>query len=137
VTHSLVFDDVYPYTGHSIDVRIHLVPPPAVGVPFLVNALIDTGAGITFLDNQLLLSLGIADVTTGVPLPITAADGGQGDGFIHDVTLDIWGRRVTIPAVFCPTWPPGTKNLLGMQGFLDKLLVGLAHRQNRLFYSFV
>jgi len=136
VTHPLIFDDIYPYSGHSIEVRIHLVPPPAIGVPFLQNALLDTGAGITFLDNQLLPSLGIADVFAGVYRPITAANGSQGHGYIHDVTLDIWGRRLTIPAVFCPAWAPGTPNLLGMEGFLDKLRVGLVHRQSRLYYSF-
>lgn len=134
MTHPLNFDDIYPYSGHSIEVRIHIVPP--VGVPFLQNAWIDTGAGITFLDNQLLPSLGVTDVTTGVYRAVTAANGGLGDGYIHDVNLDIWGRRLTIPALFCPAWSPGTPNLLGMEGFLDKLRIGLAHRQNRLYYSF-
>jgi len=43
---------------------------------------------------------------------------------------------MTIPVSFCPSWPTGTPNLLGMEGFFDQLLIALEHREKKIYLSF-
>ncbi len=79
--------------------------------------------------------LGIGDITTGDRIELAVATGEAHIAYVHRLEVDILGQRLGIPVAFCPGWPSGTQNLLGMRGFLDQLLVGLDHAAKTLFVS--
>lgn len=119
---------------HEVAVQIRLFP--TAGIPLVINALIDTGASISMFDRSLVPLLGIADVTTGFKFQVTAANNQISDAYAHDIALEFLGQRMTVPVGFCPSWPDGTPNLLGMKGFCDQLHLGLKHRDRLLFVAF-
>jgi len=119
-------------TNHRTLIPIRLLPP--TGAPFVVDALLDTGAGVSKFDHALLSRLGIADVTTGVKTDATAANGQTNTAYIHDVRLEFFGNHMTVPIAFCPDWQEGLTNLLGMRGFFERMLAAFDHRNRKLFY---
>lgn len=134
MSHQILFDDRYVYAGDSVTVQIGLTP--VTGVPFLINATLDTGAVITAFDISLVRRLGIADVAAGAPTTVRLPNNQLVPAYIHDVTIEIFGHEMTIPVVFCPSFPPGTDNLLGMRGFFEQIRVAFLHGEHTLSYRF-
>ena len=129
----LRFDSHQDYIGSAAVVPFRLFPPN--GVSFTQTALLDTGAFMSFFDRALAPRLGIADLTAGRPTGLTAASGEAGQGYSFDLPIEVWGRRLTVPVAFCPAWPAGTRNLLGMDGFFDQYpCIAFAHASKRIFY---
>jgi hypothetical protein len=128
-----VFRLDYAYSGNHVVVPVRLFP--AGRPPITVNAVLDTGAAISFFDRALLPILGITDVSSGTKIPLTAANNDPADGYAFPVHLEIFGAPMTVPLTFSPDWPEGTTNLLGMQGFFDQVEVGLDHSARRLYVN--
>jgi hypothetical protein len=118
----------------ELAVQIRLFP--TAGIPLVVTALVDTGASISLFDRSLLPLLGISDVTTGYKFEVMAANNQTADAYAHDVKIEFLGTQLLVPIGFCPTWPDGTPNLLGMKGFCDQLHLGLKHRDRLLYVAF-
>lgn len=133
MTALLTFDEELDYGDrHRISIPIRVE-----NLPYQVEALIDTGAGVSCFDRALLPDLAIGDVTTGIAIPVRSAnDAVAGTGYLHSIRIEIFGRDMTIPVAFCPDWPEGTPNLLGMRGFFEQMLIGFDHQQRRMYYSF-
>lgn len=51
--------------------------------------------------------------------------------WIHPVEIEFFGRPLTIEAAFCPAWD--MKNLLGMRGFFDQVVIAFDHAEQRLY----
>jgi Aspartyl protease len=135
VTYRLTFEErvAYVHALHSLSVPLRILP--LTGAPFTVNAILDTGAAMSTLDRALAARLGIADVTSGTPTPVRLPDSSYADAFSHDVTVELFGRRLLLPALMCPSWPEGTENLLGMKGFFEQILFGLNHAERAFYYT--
>jgi hypothetical protein len=137
VTHTLSFGDVLPFreSEHRIVLPVQVIV--ADGSGFEIQALLDTGSGISVFDKGLVGYLGIPDVTTGAVVEITSASqvGTSDTGYIHELSVVILDRSLTIPVVFCPSWPEGTVNVLGMRGFFDHWLFAIDHARRRLYYE--
>jgi hypothetical protein len=67
----------------------------------------------------------------GAPATLTVANADTAAGWVHDIEIDLLGRRLVIPVVFCPDW--NMRNLLGMRGFMDQLTFAVDHRAHRLY----
>ncbi len=98
-------------------------------MPYSVQALLDTGAGISTFNEGIALAIGITDLYSGIARPLGAASGTGVTGYIHPVTIEIWGRRLVIPIAFS-NW---NVNVLGMQGFFDQIRFGLDHASNTYY----
>lgn len=118
--------------GHRTTIQILLIPRD--GEPFVQNAILDTGAGVSSFDKALAKRLGFDDLTTGTKTTVRAADGQQADAYIHSVRIELFGNPMTIPVAFCPAWPEGTSNLLGMAGFFEQMIAAFDHRNRTFFY---
>ena len=116
---AIEFEREYYYDGpadsHSAWVWVRLLPPS--GPTIRVHALLDTGASFCVFDMSLAETLGITDVTMGEEVELSLANGSPATGYIHGVSLEFLEQDFDVPAVFCPAWPEGGDNLLGMRGF--------------------
>ena len=136
---TLIFPDDLIYTVDdgvpTVKIRIH----PAIGQPYLVDAVLDTGASVSRLSPALALDLGIAHVDQGFvySFPARAADNERATAYVHRVPIEFDGRMMDIDAAFCPAWPDDVKNLLGLNGFLDRMIFGFEHRGHSFFYSLI
>lgn len=139
MTHDQSFTDVivYPPADHRVLVTVEVHPP--TGVYFEIKALLDTGASISHFDRALWPQLGVADIKAGIPTDVSSASQGATPtpdvGYIHDIDVRVLGRALKIPVVLCPTWPEGTPNLLGMEGFFDHWRFAFDHSTRRVYYS--
>jgi len=129
---SLTFDDEFSYGNrHAITLPVRLE-----NLPYLIEALLDTGAAVSLFDSALLPDLGISDITAGQRVELRAANNEKGIGYVHSLQIEILGRRLMIPVAFSEDWPQGTRNLLGMRGFFEQVLVAFEHRERKFHYSF-
>jgi Aspartyl protease len=100
----------------------------ALGEPVRTALLVDSGADTTTIDEAYAVFLGInldqlrTDTAHGV---------GGGEVTIRYGTLrmDIFGRSLLVPVLFCRNQEPG---LLGRAGVFDNFFLAFAHRQNTL-----
>ena len=129
----LWFHSEYSYnpTEHSVSVPIRILVP--LQPPLTVKALLDTGAAISCFDRALCPVLGIGDIRQGRDIPIRLANNEQLTGYVHQIDIEFFGHRMTIPAVFCPDFPEATENLLGMEGFFEQIVVAFQHRNRKIF----
>lgn len=133
MTATLRFAREHGYAGDKISIRVLL--RGAFGREVYASAYLDTGASISVFDNALASVLGIHDVASGRAITLSVADGRATTGYVHDVDLTILGYDLVVPVCFCPEWPPDTRNLLGMEGFLDQLTIALDHSDRRLYVN--
>ena len=128
---SLWFPSTYSYSSHRCIVPVVLDP---TGIGVSVQAVIDTGAWTTVFDKALASLVGIPDITAGREIGGTAANGEEATGYQFDVPLGILGHRLIVPVAFFPGWPIGVPNLLGMEGFLNRVGTMAFNHQNHLMY---
>lgn len=133
MTATLRFAREHHYAGDTIRLSVWL--RDASGQALHAYAFLDTGASISTFDNGIAPLLGITDLTSGREVTLRVADSRATVGYVHDVRLSILGYELTIPVCFCPDWPVGTRNLLGMEGFLDQLTIALDHSDRRLYIN--
>lgn len=102
-----------------------------------VNALLDTGAEFSVFDKSLAQALGVVDISSGRALRLRTADEREYVGYQHNVTIEFLGHRVSVPVAFCPDWPEGIDNLLGMGGFFDRFIVAFDHRARAVYAAVI
>jgi hypothetical protein len=128
---TLSFDQELAYGNtHTVSVPIRVE-----NLPYLVNAVLDTGAAVSAFDRALLPDLGIADIRGGTEIDIRAAGNQKALGYLHSLRVEVLGRALTIPVAFCPEWPEGTRNLLGMRGFFEQALMAFEHQSRKIHYT--
>jgi hypothetical protein len=128
---ALSFDQELSYG----DTHVVSVPIRVENLPYLIDAILDTGASVSTFDRALLPDLHISDVRTGIEIDLMAANNQRGKGYLHPLQIEILGNRLSVPVAFSPDWPEGTKNLLGMRGFFEQALVAFEHQRRRLYYT--
>jgi predicted aspartyl protease len=119
---------------HSAEVQIRIIPPG--GVPMVITGILDTGAALSMFDKSLVPFFGIQDLTTGNEIEITAANNQTEKAYVHELEIEFLGKRLTVPVGFCPNWPDGTPNLLGMKGFFEQLHVAFKHNDRLVLVAF-
>lgn len=117
----------------TVKIRIH----PVSGQPYEVDAVLDTGASVSRLSPSLIPDFGIPDVTSGLPVRVTAASNERTMAYIHRVPIEFDGRMIDIDAAFVPAWGNDVKNLLGLKGFLSRMQAGFEHRGHSFFYTII
>lgn len=104
-------------------------------LPVSVNAILDTGAMNSIFAIWWAPHLGVTDVKSGRPFPVKTADNRESTAYLHDLDVEFFGQRMTVPVGFVPDWTDATDNLLGMNGFFDQLLFGLDHQHRRFYFT--
>lgn len=125
---TITFDHQFVYSGNKVVVRVR---PVRARLHSHIEMVVDTGAGISILDRGFAAALGL-EVRHGRHVVIDVANGQSADGFVHDVEVEVLGRQLTIPVAICPHWK--MQNLLGMNGFLDQLVIAFDHANHRIYY---
>ena len=119
---------------HTAEIQIRMFPTE--GIPIAVTAILDTGASISIFDKSLLPLLGITDVTAGPEFEVMTANSARAKAYAHEVEIEFLGRRMRVLIGFCPAWPDGTPNLLGMKSFFEQLHVAFKHRERLALVAF-
>ena len=133
MTETIEFPQEFGYPGEARpSLTIEVVPPS--GSTYEVPVILDTGAAISKFDHARAARMGVTDVrdTQRIIQPRTASNQ-VGVGYVHDVEIVFLGRTLTIPITFCPDWPAGGDNLLGMEGFFEHAIFAFDHVK-RLVY---
>jgi hypothetical protein len=127
----LSFDRELAYGNtHTITVPIRVQ-----NLPYLIDAVLDTGAAVSVFDRALLPDLGISDVRSGTEIDLRPADNECRKGYLHPLRIEVLGHTLLIPVAFCPDWPEGTRNLLGMRGFFEQTLMAFEHQNRKIHYT--
>ena len=84
------------------------------------SALIDSGATISIFRPEVARSLGIT-IENGKEIFLGGV-GGRIKGFVHDVELEVAGKKISCPVVFSNEYHVSL-NLLGRAGFFDKFKI--------------
>jgi hypothetical protein len=135
MTRTITFNQELAYPGQKrASLTVEIVP--ATGANFELPVVLDTGAAISKFDHALASRLGIANITnTPRTFQARAVDEQIATGYVHDVTLIFLGNRMTIPVAFCPAWPTGGENLLGMEGFFAQGLFAFDHAHCKVHFN--
>jgi hypothetical protein len=128
---TLTFAKVYQYDTRDsgITIRIRLMSGDKVDE---FPAKIDTGASCCIFERTHSELLGI-DIESGVQQIFSAATGSF-LAYGHEVTLSVLGIE-TMTTVYFAADESFTRNVLGRQGWLDKIRLGLLDYEGKLFLS--
>ncbi len=134
-TDDLIYEVPIDTSVATVKIRIH----PARGQPYEVDAVLDTGAAVSRLSPSLLADFGIARADQGYDrtYDVRAADNETATAYVHRVSIEFDGRMLEIDAAFLPDWGDDVMNLLGLKGFLDRMICGFEHRGHSFFYSLI
>ena len=128
---TLEFTNIYNYntleTGVTVPVKIHS------GSQFVeFNAKIDTGSTHCIFERKHGERLGI-DVESGAFERFGTAVGGF-SAFGHEVTISVLGIE-TFSTVYFAADEYFTRNILGREGWLDRVKLGLIDYEGKLFIA--
>ncbi len=134
-TDDLIYDVPVDMGVATVKLRIH----PDKGQPYEVDAVLDTGAAVSRLSPSLLADFGITRADQGYirTHDVLAADNQTATGYVHRVPIEFDGRMLEIDALFLPDWGDHVTNLLGLEGFLDRMIFGFQHSGHSFFYSLI
>ena len=97
-----------------------------------VTAKVDPGAAVCLFTHEVGLTLGIP-IEQGIPIRLGSLAGSL-DAFGHEVTLQT-GEIAFQSFVYFAKYPNVPRNLLGRQGWLRNLKLGLIDYDNLLYLS--
>jgi hypothetical protein len=128
----LAFAFTYDYSlsklGIEIPIRMWSRPERKV----LLSAKVDTGAEYCVFERAYAERLGI-EVETGEFKPMSTATG-RFDTFGHHLTLACFDWEVESTVYFAAE-EGFRRNVVGLNGWLDKFRFGLVHQDSRLYLS--
>lgn len=125
---TVIFENEYMYSGNKATVPVLL---SRGRLKLRVEMVLDSGAEITLLNRQFASPLGLI-INEGKPIELMVANQAVAEAWIHPVEMDVLGRHVTVNAAFCPDWD--TKNLLGMHGFFEHIVLAFDHANRRIYF---
>ena len=128
----LSFDIVYIYDELEDGIVLPVILSFG-GNPIRTEGCVDTGAAYCVFSNEVGRQLGL-DIETGMPKRFRPASGGSLDTFGHEVSLQTLGIAFDT-VVFFAKYPGMSRNLLGRNGWLRRLQVGLIDYSNLLYLS--
>lgn len=97
-----------------------------------LHAKIDTGASLCIFARKHAEQLGI-DVESGTLENLSTVTG-TFIAYVHEVTLDVLGLEITTTVYFAAD-ENFRRNVLGRQGWLDRVRLGLLDYEGKLFLS--
>jgi hypothetical protein len=109
-----------------------LVTLTYAGSTVKVTAKVDTGAAVCVFSNDVGLALGIP-IEQGIPQRLSGLTGTL-EAFGHEVTLQT-GAIALQSVVYFAKYPGLPRNLLGRQGWLRNLKLGVIDYDNLLYLS--
>ena len=133
MTATITFPQEFGYPGEPRpSLTIEVVP--SAGSSIVLPVILDTGAAISKFDHAQAGRMGVSDIRNSARIihPRTASNQ-VGVGYVHDVKIVFLGRTLTIPIAFCPDWPEGGHNLLGMEGFFEHAIFAFDHVKRMVY----
>ena|SRR5215813_487774 len=127
----LNFTDEYRYEDDDDGIPL-LVKLTYAGISIEVTAKVDTGSAVCLFSHEDGLDLGIP-VEQGIPKRLGGLAGSL-DAFGHEVTLQT-GDLAFQTVVYFARYPNLPRNLLGRQGWLRDLRLGIIDYDNLLYLS--
>lgn len=128
MTETITFPQEFGYPGElRPSLTIEVVPP--IGSTIELPVILDTGASISKFDHAQAARMGVTDIRSSSRIirPRTASNQ-LGVGYVHDVQIVFLGRTA-----FCPDWPKGGHNLLGMEGFFEHAIFAFDHVRRMVY----
>lgn len=119
----------YPDDEEGISISIKLTHGDKT---LRVDAKVDPGAAVCLFSHEVGLKLGIP-IEQGIPIKLGGLAGSL-DAFGHDVTLQT-GNIAFQSFVYFAKYPNLPRNLLGRQGWLRNLKLGVIDYDNLLYLS--
>ena len=126
---SLQFSDVYCYASQADVVAIPILLRCGESTVKLIASL-DTGASSCVFAANIAEALNI-DITAGVPSKFRTANSSF-DAYGHEVEIVAFGVT-TYATVYFFADPHIRKNVLGRNGWLDRVRLGLVHHENLIY----
>ena len=121
------------------DLFIRRIDEPGISIPVILSygaaterawAIVDPGAAVCHFSHELGLQLGVP-ITQGDPITLSGISGTL-DAYGHEVVLQT-GELIFQSTVYFAKYPGLPRNLLGRQGWLRKLRLGLIDYDNLLY----
>lgn len=97
-----------------------------------VDAVVDSGGSVCLFGLEVAATLGL-EVESGIPKRLNSL-GGPIDSFGHEVTIETAGLNFQ-SVVYFAKHPGLQRNILGRQGWLRKLKLGLIDYENTMYLS--
>jgi len=128
----LLFDQFHRYSDQPEDGVVIPVSLVSGGLLVTTHAAVDTGASVCLFSQETALMLGL-DLERGVP-KLLGTLAGPLEAFGHEVTLEALSLTVQ-SVVYFARYPGLSRNLLGRQGWLRKLRLGLVDYESLVYLS--
>lgn len=97
-------------------------------------ALVDSGAAYCLFNGIRARGLGI-DISSGPPIELGGLAGGRLTGRLHDIELEILGRRFPCRVVFSDPEPHVSREILGRHSFFEQVQVAFRERHECLYFE--
>ena len=96
----------------------------------MAEAVVDSGGSVCLFSREIGVSLGL-EIETGIPKRLDSL-GGSIDSFGHEVTIET--ADLTFQSiVYFAKYPNPPRNILGRQGWLRNLKLGIVDYENRIY----
>lgn len=128
----LNFDIAYTYDESADGIVIPVILSFG-GNTIRTQGCVDCGAGHCLFTNEIGMQLGL-NIESGLPKSFGPASGGSLDAFGHEVNLQTLGLSFDT-FIYFAKYPGLHRNLLGRNGWLRLLQVGLIDYRNLLCLS--
>jgi hypothetical protein len=129
MSYELTYSAVISYPDKDGGIMLYVVLRSA-GSRATAEAVVDSGGAVCLFSREIGVALGL-QIETGIPKRL-ASLGGPIDCFGHEVTLETVGLTVQ-SIVYFAKHPNLPRNILGRQGWLRNLKLGLVDYENRLY----
>jgi len=128
----LAFDIVYTYDDSADGIVLPVI------LNFGANTVrtqgcLDTGVAHCVFSNEVGRQLGL-DIESGDPMSFGPASGGSLDAFGHEINIQTLGLSFDA-VIYSAKYPGLRRNLLGRNGWLRRLQIGLVDYRNLLYVS--
>ncbi|MBM3767555.1 MAG: hypothetical protein FJW32_19360 [Acidobacteria bacterium] len=127
--HNLEFGEVYCYASAEDVISIPILLRSG-GAAVRLFASLDTGSTYCVFESMVATKLGI-EVTTGLRTRFLTANSSF-EAFGHEVEINAFGVT-TYSIVYFFADPHIKKNVLGRNGWLDRVRLGLVHHENLIY----
>jgi hypothetical protein len=127
--YELTYSEVVSYPEKDGGILLYVVLSQA-GFRVSAEAVVDSGGAVCLFSRELGIALGL-DVEAGIPKRLSSL-GGPIDCFGHEATLETAGLAFQ-SIVYFARYPNLPRNILGRQGWLRNLKLGVVDYENKLY----
>jgi predicted aspartyl protease len=128
VSYSIEFERTFPYYQGAPAAYVRLIGP---GGEREVLALVDSGSQYCLFSGSRTLGIGI-HLLEGRPIVLSSL-GGQVQGYLHWIEIEIQGFRFDVEAIF--SLNPIRREILGRHTLFEQVTWGLRESQQEIYFS--